>query len=212
MYAFESKSKAMRPDASGDFFWDVPWGSVPASRLGIMYQVATLPKGRLLGGSSKLAALAAARKKKEAERAATAAETSTDRFDDLLDRLGKDKPARSDESSKPTAMTFPTRQKKQKEPEPSDPPIIKEDPKSPEVPKQDLKASPSVFANTLLGGNGTPDRDGVSLQAEGDVSSPTQPMRSFKLPYMNELEVSKQSPFAKPSPDDVVLRAQGRDS
>jgi elongation factor 1 alpha-like protein len=173
----------------------------------------TMPKGRLLGGSSKLAALAAARKKKEAEKAAAAAESTTDRSINLLDRLGKDKSTSSEQSVQTNKMTFPTRQKRQsaakQEPQPE---ARTEVPEASPIQREDLRANPSTFAETLLGNGTLQLDDGVSLNRTTSNDGEVQADRSFTLPYMSDPEYAKRDPFAKPSPDDVVLRAQSKDS
>ena len=72
-----------------DFFWDVPWGNVPPERLGVITVDAPHYKGGLLGGSSKLAALAAKRRKEreDAEAAASKANNDADSAIAMLDKL-----------------------------------------------------------------------------------------------------------------------------
>ena len=195
-----------------DFFFDAAWGQVASHRLGTFQHMNVLPTGRLLGGSSKLAALAVARKKKEADRAAAEA-PNNDRSIDLLDRLGKDRPSPADSSSQPKTMTFPTRQKKQTAPEPQKDPTPEKLPQPAPVKRDDLRAKPSNFAETLFGASTAQESGGVSLITDDTVMPDQEDASpSFKLPYMSDPDFVKRDPFVKPSPDDVVLRAQGRDS
>ena len=196
---------------SVDFFADIPWGNIPPHRASTLSHVSALPRGGLLGGSSKLAALAAARKKKEAEKAAAAEAPSNDRSIDLLDRLGKEKSNGPAQPTQHRAMTLPSRQKKQAVPEPekTPEPVVEKMPAV--VPREDLRAKPSIFAETLFGSAVSQVQGGVSLDTEDTTMEDTKEMpASFTLPYMSDPNYVKEDPFVKPSPDDVVLRAQGR--
>jgi elongation factor 1 alpha-like protein len=65
-----------------------------------------------------------------------------------------------------------------------------------------FKAKPSQFAQALCGVDGN-----KSTKA----SLPTQrqaPSLSFGWPYLNHETYLDADPFAKPSPDDVILAAQ----
>lgn len=195
-----------------------------------------LPKGGLLGGSSKLAALAAARKKKQQEQQAAAAAAAaaspvskdeiqaSDRAVSLLDRLGgsggyqtkgrtsststklqgkENKPIL--QTSKPLQLrpAVPTDDHKKKPmpdlEEPSrkrkadtPPEEVSKDLPVVQVEPQDLQGQPSTFASTLLHS---------TLQWASTDSS----MKTFTLTYPADL-----APFAGPSPDDVVLKAQSQ--
>lgn len=178
-----------------------------------------MPPGKLLGGSSKLAALAAARKKKEADKAAvssTSSATETDRTIGLLDRLGTKKGDDSSPSvpnNQSRTMTFPSRQKKAVSPERPAP--VQDNVKVDEAPVRcmdDLKATPSIFAQTLLGDE-PQSQGGVSLGGEFDANDRfADNGHQFSLPYMADPDYVKRDPFTKPSPDDIVLRAQGKDT
>lgn len=192
-----------------DFFQDISWGNVPADRLAVITHEKRVPKGGLLGGSSKLAALAAARKKKEAEKAAAAEVSSAERSVDLLDRLGKVNLSGSDQSSQPKAVGFTSRQKRQAVPEPEQTSKLQKTEEAPQIQREDLRGRPSVFAETLFGAAESQAQEGVQLETEestnGDSASGNS---SFKLPYMSDPTFADGAPFTKPSPDDVVLRAQ----
>jgi elongation factor 1 alpha-like protein len=194
-----------------DLFSDTPWGNVPSYRLGGLSLVSALPPGGLLGGSSKLAALAAARKKKEAEKVASA--PASERSINLLDRLGQKEDSNTalvDQSNqtKSKPMIFPSRQKKtaihEENPHPQEQaPIIDS---APAQQREDLKANPSIFAQTLVGDESQP-QGGVSLSGP-DLLVANDDEHQFHLPYMRDPDYIKRAPFTKPSPDDVVLRAQ----
>jgi elongation factor 1 alpha-like protein len=208
-----------------DFFWDTPWGKVPPHRLGNIEAVSLYPRGGLLGGSgrpSKMAALAAARKKKEEERQASAQATQPDRSIALLDRLGSKKEdgvssASGTNSTAPIAEPVrPARasifHKKPPSPvqEPSPSPPAADSTPTPPQPAPDLRARPSVFAQTMFG-HRTPTAGGVSLQLdEMELDPPTRHQQAniFKLPYIND--PTDLQAFSGPSPDDVVLRAQSK--
>jgi elongation factor 1 alpha-like protein len=197
-----------------DFFHDTPWGNVAAHRLCTFSHASTQPRGGLLGGSSKLAALAAARKKKEAEKAAMpATQDDTDRSVGLLDRLGTDNAPLANISNYSKTMMFPSRKKKPTSPERAPSAEVERKTESTPAHVKDLRAGPSIFAQTLLGEESEP-QGGVSLQDEDltPVTSPSILDHEFRLPYMRDPDYIKHHPFIKPSPDDVVLRAQGKDA
>ncbi|KAE9967643.1 hypothetical protein BLS_006252 [Venturia inaequalis] len=202
---------------AAEFFQDVPWGKVPASRLANLSHRPMYPRGGLLGGSSKLAKLAALRKQKELEKQATSMDTDAGRSIAILDRLSAKKENDKDittalsnialDKPKPT---FPIRQKRaaspMREPEPKREEIVP----PPSVPKSELLARPSVFAQTIFG-HEAPSAGGTSL----DTSQPLQGAErrasdAFTLPFMNNPEFMKRNPFSGPSPDDIVLRAQSK--
>ncbi|KAF2257905.1 hypothetical protein CC78DRAFT_622251 [Lojkania enalia] len=203
-----------------DFFCDTPWCNVPPHRVGRILVEPCFPKGGLLGGSSKtskLAALAAARKKKQEEEKAMAAslnklsetQTEADAAVALLDRLSvKEKDGVSNaglrgggEISEPrlSLSRYPIRKKS------STPPPVPIELKV-EIPSEPLKVvetptlrtGPSAFASVLCGiGSTTSERRTIG------------PSR-FPIPYTNFPGFANAKPFAKPSPDDVVIRAQAK--
>lgn len=187
-----------------NFFWDVPWGGVPSSRLANI-TVEPAYRGGLLGGSSKLAALAAKRKQKQQEEAAkadTAANGETaDKAVALLDRLNlKERPAISTrEDAKPR---YP--RKREETPPPAPEPVEEEPAPEPEQPRiqfPNLRAKqPSMFGAILCGEEPEP----MDEQHVANV------LTSFPLPYANSRAYLEADPFSKPSPDDVVRQAQAR--
>lgn len=204
------------PSSPADFFWDTPWGGVPPERQGRFTVVPVLPRGRLLGGS-KLAALAAARKKKQEEQnrgagasQPTDAKAETDKAVALLDKLTvknkenstlpTDTGAIEETASKPAKSRLQYR-KRQPTPEPvvaepeEEQPI--EEP-TPSIHVPNLRIGPSSFASTLCGdGNST----AVWRSAKTQASAALTEVHS---------KVIAGDPFAGPSPDDVVLRAQAK--
>lgn len=200
------------------FFWDTPWGNVPPHRLGKITVEPLLPRGRLLGGSSKpskLAALAAARKRKQGEAKNVASslpqgpdtKTEADTAVSLLDRLSvkaKDTTGppsiRNEAEKKPSHSRYPARKRS--------PSLTLEIPKTEELPPPkpaapaiefpDLRAPPSIFASVLCGTS--------AHQPENQISDFT----SFPLPYTNLPGFRDAKPFANPSPDDIVLSAQAK--
>jgi elongation factor 1 alpha-like protein len=214
-----------------NFFQDTPWGNVPQNRLATIEMVPVTPRGGLLGGSakpSKLAALAAARKKKEEEKQATAEASQSGRSIALLDRLGARKenvgtsPVPSNiitvPTEKPNATRFQNRPKTATSPIESPPkPSTSQPPARQPAPEPapDLRAKPSVFAQTMFGQR-TPAIGGVLLQEmekmDLDPPAPRQEGSMFTLPYINDPDFAARNPFSGPSPDDVVLRAQNKGS
>jgi len=188
-------------------------------------------RGGLLGGSSagakpqsKLAALAAARKK-AAEEKKRAAEGGQDGSGDaavgepVLDRLsalkvhgassstGSAQPATSISRNLPI-RTYPKRQKIEKpEPEPVLAPseAAVTEPAQPEKPRgptaEELTAPPSIFARTMLGSSGSQSAPAALSE---DISL-------YSLPYQHDPKQTND-PFAGPSPDDVVIKAQSKGS
>jgi elongation factor 1 alpha-like protein len=177
------------------------------------------PRGRLLGGSSKLAKLAALRKQKEQEKQAAAQGTDADRSIAILNRLGSKKENDKDLTSALSNIAidrpkpaFPTRQKRAASPirELESKREEKSAPPSPVKTISELRAQPSVFAQTIFGQE-APTTGGALLgglqpacaaeQGDGDT---------FTLPFLNDPEFLKRNPFSGPSPDDIVLRAQSK--
>jgi hypothetical protein len=80
---------------------------------------------------------------------------------------------------------------------------------APQKQREDLRARPSVFAETLFGAAESQTQDGVQLTVDESASGGSDSEHSsFKLPYMSDPTFADGAPFTKPSPDDVVLRAQ----
>jgi len=194
--------------ATDDFFWDVPWGNVPEHRKGIITIDPPSYRGGLLGGSSKLAALAAKRRKEREEvEAATKVAPGKENSRDsdialsMLDKLsvkGGDAPSLRGVDSKPR---YPAR-KRSPSPQPETTPeeVIQE----PEAPQQAIvvespaeRAVPSTFASTLCGQSAPPLQPSPVLQA-------------FSAPYANYKGYDSADAFNKPSPDDVVRAAQAK--
>ncbi|KAH7119780.1 elongation factor 1-alpha [Dendryphion nanum] len=206
------------PMTATEFFKDTPWGNIPPHRLGKITVEPRFPRGGLLGGSSKLAALAAARKKKQEEAKNVSAsspqpentQSETDKAISLLDRLKvKEKEASADSSKggdnsvserKALLSKYPSR-KKAPSPEP-----VEREPEEPATPEpapppidiSNLRTGPSMFATTLCG-------NAASASARERLGTLSLPVPHTALPGFD-----KANPFAGPSPDDVVLRAQGK--
>jgi len=198
------------------FFWDTPWGSVPPGRQGHITVIPVLPRGRLLGGSSKLAALAAARKKKQEEQnrgpessQPTDTKADTDKAIALLDKLtvknkdstksSTDTEAIAEGERKPLKNRLQYR-KRQPSPEPvaAEPEEETVEEPKPSIQLPNLRIGPSSFASTLCGdGNSATVRKSAKAQASENLTE--------VLP-----KVIDGDPFAGPSPDDIVLRAQAQ--
>jgi len=225
-----SQSGYAASSAAVDFFRDTPWGNVPSHRLAQIEMIPLFPRYGLLGGSakpSKLAALAAARKRKEEERQTAAQGSPSDRSIALLNRLGTHKEnlgsstSISLPSNRPptekfkTTTRLPTRLKRSSSPvDGSQPEIPFPKPEQRNLepePREDLRAAPSMFAQTMFGQRTT--TGGASLQTVS-TSSPNsrQEGSMFTLPYVNDPDFIKRYPFSGPSPDDVVLHAQMKGS
>jgi len=219
------------PFSAADFFADTPWLSVPPERLGNITIEPLHARGGLLGGSStsakpqsKLAALAAARKKaaEEKKRAAEGGQDGTGEAavgESVLDRLsalkvhgantstGNAQPATSASRALPI-RSYPKRQKiEEPEPELESAPqeaaatelAQLEKPRGPTA--EELTAPPSIFARTMLG---SPSPRSIPAATSEDVSL-------FSLPYQHDPKQTND-PFAGPSPDDVVIKAQSKGS
>lgn len=181
---------------AADWFRDVPWSNVPEHMRGTLTSAPTTRQTpQLLGGSSKLAKLAEERRRKAA---ADAAATSVDSLQkgptvvdstlNSLDRLSLNRTSKdtSIKSTKVEAKRYPVRKKKEDSPPPREP--------SPPLPEPqeimpDMKADPSEFAMALS--SSVPDST-CSSTALRDALWPTP----------------QNNPFAGPSPDDTVRRAQ----
>jgi elongation factor 1 alpha-like protein len=183
-----------------DFFWDVPWGNVPAHRVGNITVEPPLGRIGLLGGSSKLAALAAKRRKEreDAAAAATNPNSGTDAAVAMLDKLsvngGTAPSLRGGENPKPR---YPTR-KRSPSPKPEAPAEETAEPEAPQpavvIESLAERAVASTFASTLCGSS----------------NAPRSTMESFPVPYTNMKGYTDANPFDTPSPDDVVRAAQAK--
>lgn len=191
-----------------DFFCDVPWGSVPCDRRGIITPQPVPCKGGLLGGSSKLAALAAKRKQKQQEEAAAKADAAAnglaaDKAVALLDRLNLKESQVSAPVRDDTKPRYP--KKRSETPPPPEPVAVEEEsipePQGIRIEFPNLRAKqPSMFGAILCG----PSPDEPRHQHTESALS------SFPLPYASAKEFTDADPFAKPSPDDLVRQAQAR--
>lgn len=216
--------------ADTGFFQDSPWLNVPEDRRGEILIKPLYPPGRLLGGSppqaikvSKLAALTAARKRKEKEKNQDASYQTSTAAATLLDKLGprttpkspcNDDPQRSFRETDLAASSFEpvsasqtlfdtTKKRKNLDVLPK----VKEDVKNPRTwptPKIDkfglkspLMAPPSMFARTIFGISNT-------LQ---EPSTKRLKTMMFPLPQGPQ-SYTEFNPFAGPSPDDIVQKAQ----
>lgn len=199
---------AMPTCVTDDFFWDVPWGNVPAHRQAAITVDAPCYRGGLLGGSSKLAALAAKKRKarEEADTAATsisdAKPNDTDAAVSMLDKLALN--GKENVDSTPRAGNDKTRRYPMRKRSPSPPP----EPSKNELPEESegpqpavvvespaQRASASLFASTLCG-------DGRSVQQA--------PTINLTPVYMGSNGYSSAKAFDGPSPDDLVRAAQAK--
>lgn len=191
------------PSTAQDFFADVPWGNVPAHRLGVITVDEPHFRGGLLGGSSKLAALAAKRRKEREEaQAASNANSQTDAAVAMLDKLtvkSNGGAAATADSDRPSRVAKYTARKRSPSPKPEAP--VEEAENEPEAPKPAIeveypaqRASASMFASTLCG----PSRPSQSANVPQD----------FPVPYSYYKEYQDTKPFDGPSPDDIVRAAQ----
>jgi elongation factor 1 alpha-like protein len=194
-----------------DFFWDVPWGNIPAHRVGVITIDPPCYRGGLKGGSSKLAALAAKRRKERedasvAGKAAAASTTDGDADQALamLDKLtvtGKENKTPSPLSGEADVgrrgPRYPTRRRSPSPPKESPrEAIVETEAPQPAVvvesPAQ--RASPSTFASTLCGTS---------------MSSPLG-VQVLPAPYAHGNPKDSLKAFEGPSPDDIVRIAQAR--
>lgn len=191
------------PSTAQDFFADVPWGNVPAHRLGAFTVDEPHFRGGLLGGSSKLAALAAKRRKEREEAQATAnASGETDAAVAMLDKLtvkSKENAAPAEEADRPSRVSKYTARKRSPSPKPEAP--TEEAAPEPEAPKPAIevehpaqRATASMFAYTLCG---------TSSSAQSETI-----LQEFPAPYSHYKDYQNTKPFDGPSPDDIVRAAQ----
>ncbi|KAK5000549.1 hypothetical protein LTR66_000616 [Elasticomyces elasticus] len=188
----------------------------------------TQPRGPLLGGSastakpSKLAALAAARKKKDAEQKAAARTVDEGHKSSvsLLDRLAKKDigAVETREENKSWVVTqaastssYPLRRKRDpspvRTPPTSDAPQAKQPEEKPQE-QTDLRAMPSIFAQTICFALPRPSR----VEQKQSDSMPYLSCHDYATTTVTEVNRTKSDFFAGPSPDDVVLNAQAKAS
>ncbi|KAL8813496.1 MAG: hypothetical protein Q9200_000231 [Gallowayella weberi] len=230
-----NKRQALKTGASkvADFFMDAPWLNIPPERRSEILIEPLYPRGGLHGGSpatggakmSKLAALAAARKKKENEKQVNAESQGLNTSVAILDKLGnrthtemagvKDTVSSRPEETSSVATSAPTRQDRKYpsktrhlspevspasvSPRDQTPSVYSIDKSAQEAATESLpKAAPSSFATTMFG----PSQDPLS-----SILEPFQGL-DFALPHPVNSTKAKHDPFAGPSPDDVVAKAQ----
>lgn len=191
------------PSTAQDFFADVPWGHVPAHRLGVITIDEPHFRGGLRGGSSKLAALAAKRRREREEvQAASNASGETDAAVAMLDKLtvkSKEGAAQADGLDRPSRISKYTGRKRSPSPKPEAP--VEDRATEPEAPKPAIevehpaqRATASMFASTLCG---------TTRSAQ-----PLTTLQEFPAPYNNYKDYQNTRPFEGPSPDDIVRAAQ----
>jgi elongation factor 1 alpha-like protein len=191
------------PSNAEDFFADVPWGKVPAHRLGVITVDEPHFRGGLLGGSSKLAALAAKRRKEREEaQAASTANGETDAAVAMLDKLtvkSKDGTTPAHEADRPSRISKYTARKRSPSPKPEAP--VEETTPEPEAPKPAIevehpaqRATASMFASTLCGTSHSARSSNI--------------LQEFPAPYSHYKDYQNARPFEGPSPDDIVRAAQ----
>lgn len=190
------------PSIAQDFFADIPWGNVPAHRLGVITVDEPHFRGGLLGGSSKLAALAAKRRKEREEaQASSNAKGETDAAVAMLDKLtvkGKEN-ATSAETDRPSRIAKYTSRKRSPSPKPEasvEPVDVESEAPKPaiEVEHPAERAMASMFASTLCGAS-RPVQSSAIIQ-------------EFPVPYSYYKDYQAAKPFDGPSPDDIVRAAQ----
>ncbi|KAF1999285.1 hypothetical protein P154DRAFT_437649 [Amniculicola lignicola CBS 123094] len=203
VYPLADLTNYMPASPSPGFFWDTPWFGVPSHRLGEITIEPRLPRGRLLGGSSKpskLAALAAARKKKQedAKNATPATNVETDKAVTLLDKLtlkSRENGPQTPRGASSEETPAPRKYLRKRSPSPiqvpkrvaSPPP----EPAKPLITFPDLRAQPSAFAAVLCG-------------LDSPCHESPETVNSFPLPYTALPDFKDANPFAGPSPDDIL--------
>lgn len=191
------------PSTARDFFADIPWGKVPAHRLGVITVDEPCFRGGLLGGSSKLAALAAKRRKEREEaQAASNVNGETDAAVAMLDKLtvkSKENAASVEETGRPSRIAKYTGRKRTPSPKPEA--QVEPTDVEPEAPKPAIevehpaqRATASMFASTLCG-SARPAQQSSIIQ-------------DFPVPYSYFKDYQSSKPFEGPSPDDIVRAAQ----
>ena len=192
------------PLSGHNLFADIPWGNVPAHRRGVIMIDKPHFRGGLLGGSSKLAALAAKRRK-ERETAQSASNTSgeTDAAIAMLDKLTVKNTANSttvEESERPSRISKYTARRRSPSPKPIA--QVEEKAHEPEATKPAVeveqpaqRACASMFASTLCG-------------TSPPIQSSHFVIEEFSAPYSHYKDYQNTKPFEGPSPDDIVRAAQ----
>lgn len=198
-----------------DHFEGIVWGHVPPERMSRITEEPRRRHGRLLGGSgkpSKLQALAAQRRKQQEEKRSQGSDQDTTRIEakdggqsslGILDKLNKRSEANkpegfSQDTVQHSAQDRMSRYKRQKVDQ--DEPALSSEghteneaiavEEAPSVEQYTLRAPPSMFASALMG----------RPQAHSDARQ------------RYSLVVANTDPFAGPSPDDVVSKAQSKAS
>lgn len=212
---------------------DSPWRQVPPERRARILIEPLFPRGGLRGGSSgthdgkmsKLAALAAARKKKENEKHVSGDSQGSNASVTMLEKLntrtedsealdsrvpanvGRDaplvltKPLSIKQSRKyprkrgDLSLTAPARNDTPEEV--ATPASGSENSVQGAIPQSNPTATPSTFAKTMFG------------ESQDPLPSAMPPIQSLTLSSPRALPANaKIDPFAGPSPDDVVAKAQ----
>jgi len=214
--SFSSKSLNtyhLPPSTAKDFFQDSPWLNIPPHRRAEILIEPVFPRLGLLGGSSagegkmsKIAALAARRRQKENEKQNT---TNIDTTNSSLSKLRaatahtsyplKQHPT----TPRPTPESISALSQKQEFPSPKYPPPTIQEEKNYTTLKRDLsdvvqsvadvtdlQAKPSSFARTLM------------ISHENSLHFTPEPPNPFPQRAITFFD------FLKPSPDDMVLKAQ----
>ncbi|KAI4124684.1 MAG: hypothetical protein LQ338_004684 [Usnochroma carphineum] len=221
------------PNFMAHFFADAPWLDIPVERQGEILIEPLYPRRGLLGGSSnqggpkvsKLAALAAARKKKENEKQSSAEPQQSNSSVALLERLktkdhsnetkdakGSTGPTQEGaghvslkESSPIRIRKYQTRRRSSHDEASANDvvtaalhcPGVFEDSAETQTSLPLPIASPSIFARTVVGCLREP------------LVSLVEPVQTLSLPFsQNAYSNTKLDPFAGPSPDDIVTKAQ----
>jgi elongation factor 1 alpha-like protein len=220
--SFSSRSLRTYPlpfSTAKDFFQDSPWLKIPPHRRGEILIEPVFPRLGLLGGSSagegkmsKIAALAARRRQKENEKQSTTNINIRDAAEESVSSLSKLRAATTHTSyplkQRPTTLrpnqeSLSAVDQKQELPSPEyTPPTIQEEKNrtlvkidlsdviQPVAEVADLQANPSSFARTLM------------ISHENASHFTPEPPNPFPQHAITSFD------FLKPSPDDVVLKAQ----
>ena len=219
--------------SAAEFFKDSPWLHIPEDRRGEILIEPLYPRGGLLGGSSsvggpkvsKLAALAAARKKRENDNPGRSIDQNATNSVALLDKLRvKTRKTKTGDESHPKPETssseatpfekpaklqdwkYPVRNPKSSTPSTESENGVsglKNSEGSAAVPESSTAATsvpvatPSVFAKTIFG------------HFEDNQKMPAT-LLDPSIVFVSSIFTSstESDPFAGPSPDDIVIRAQ----
>ena len=200
-----------------DYFAGIPWGHIPPHRMSRMLEDRQGPRGRLLGGSgkpSKLQALAAQRRKQQEDN-----KTQGNHVDQqngratngsslaILDKLnahsgtrGEEYGQRDDRQSLNGPSSHRYKRQKMETLESEGTPVLEDrasthvqDQDEPPAAAYDLRAGPSKFANGLLG-----------------APKSSQQLQDAHGYHVRATAKADTNPFAGPSPDDIVSKAQSR--